>query len=191
MLEQPPLDEQALKSFAPQAIVVLGGGAWRYTPEYGGITVPSPASLTRLAYASYLVRRTGLPVLVSSGYGARPEESEAAAMRWSLEAAGIATRWVEDKSTNTRENATLSAAILKPDGVTKVLLVTSATHARRATRAFEKAGLQVLSAPTGYSELGPREQGLLAVVPTSARFQDSSDALRALLGEVWYRLLGS
>src|SRR5687768_247312 len=47
------------------AIVILGGGAHR-APEYGSNTVAA-ATLERLRYGAYLQRRTGKPILVTSG----------------------------------------------------------------------------------------------------------------------------
>lgn len=189
--QTPPLTPAQLTSFAPQAIVILGGGAVHHAPEYGGATVANASSLQRTAYAAYLAKSTGLPVLVSGGYGNGPTETEAFAMRSTLEGFGVDTKWLEDRSRNTKENAAMSVEMLRADHVSRVLLVTGATHARRATRAFEKADIEVLAAPTGFSSLGPREQGILALVPTAGRFHGSNEALRALLAEVWYRLTGS
>jgi len=48
-----------------QAIVILGGGGYRYAaPEYGG-PAPSLRCWNRLTYGAFVARRTSLPVLVS------------------------------------------------------------------------------------------------------------------------------
>ena len=51
-----------------QAIVVLGGGLYFDTPEYGGDTVGG-STLERLRYAATIARKTNLPVLVTGGAG--------------------------------------------------------------------------------------------------------------------------
>ncbi len=137
-----------------QAIVVLGGGSYWAAPEYGGDTV-SRWSLERIRYAARLHRDTGLPLLVTGGapLGGVPEGRS---MRNALERDfGVKVRWVEDRSANTRENALLSAALLKDAGVKRVLLVTHAWHMRRTQEAFVNAGLEAVAAPTGYETTGP------------------------------------
>ncbi len=58
---------------------------------------------------------------------------------------------VEDKSRNTHENATNTAAILKKLNVKgEVLLVTSAFHMRRSQAVFKKAGIAVNPYPVHY-----------------------------------------
>jgi len=148
----PALDLAQAKN--AQAIVVLGGGSTWAAPEYGGDTV-SRWSLERLRYAARLHRDTGLPLLVTGGapLGGVPEGRS---MRDALERDfGVRVRWVEDRSTDTRDNARMSAALLKEAGVGRVLLVTHAWHMRRAQAAFAAAGLDALAAPTGYETTGP------------------------------------
>ena len=147
-----PLD--SLRAKGAQAIVVLGGGSYLAAPEYGGDTV-SRWSLERIRYAARLHRETGLPVLVSGGapLGGVPE---ARSMQATLEQDfGVKVRWVEDASADTRENARLSAALLRAAGVKRVLLVTHAWHLRRAQGEFAAAGVQAVPAPTAYESRAP------------------------------------
>ncbi len=131
-----------------QAIVVLGGGVRRNAVEYGGETV-GELTLERVRLAAALFRRTGLPILVAGGTPPTAVHSEADLMREALQSEyGIAPRWVEDTSANTRENAINSAALLLPRGVKRIVLVTHAFDAPRGCRQFELAGFKVLSAPT-------------------------------------------
>lgn len=148
----PPLDIARMKD--AQAIVVLGGGSYFAAPEYGGDTVSS-GSLVRIRYAARLQRETGLPLLVSGGapLGGVPEgRSMQAALEKEF---GVKVRWVEDASADTRENARLSAPLLREAGVKRVLLVTHAWHMRRAQEAFAIEQLEVVAAPTGYEAQGP------------------------------------
>ena len=131
-----------------QAIVILAGGLRRAAPEYGGNTV-GRLTLERVRYGATLARQTGLPILVTGGAPPRATRSEAELMQSALKVEfGIQPRWVEKQSSNTRENAVKSAALLRQDGVQRVVLVAHAFDMPRARRRFEQAGIEVISAPT-------------------------------------------
>ena len=186
----PAVTIEQVKASGAQAIVVLGGGAELAAPEYDGATVPSSSTLQRVTYASYLARHTGLPLLVTGGYGANPEQSEAWAMKEALEAYGTPARWLEPAGTNTYENAASSRALLEPEGIGKVVVVTHASHAGRAAATFQKAGFHVLAAPTGFRSPGPWDRGLMLAVPTAEHLHQSCDALRSQFSLAWYWLRG-
>ncbi len=187
---EPVLTEQALSDFRPQAIVVLGAGRDITSPEYGGLATPNRPSLQRVRYTAYLAKKTGLPVLAAGGFGTLPEQSEAWAMRNNLQEYGLTPLWVETQSRTTSENALQSRGILRSSKTERILLVTSSHHARRARLSFEKAGFQVLPAPTGFELPRLERPAYFNLVPMSDAFALSSDSLRSLLGEVWYSLLG-
>lgn len=178
----PPITLTQIAEFAPDAVVVLGGGARRNAPEYGGKTVPTESTWSRVAYAAYLAQHTELPVLACGGMG------EAEAMAEVLRAWNIPEVEVEDRSQTTWENAVFGYQKLQAQGRTKILLVTHAQHAWRAEYAFRLQGLEVLSAPTDYRAWEPRERGLMLLVPTHRHFDESCTAMRTVLGEIWYRL---
>lgn len=149
----PPIGAQALAG--ADAIVVLGGGAYRAAPEFAGETTVNRYSLQRVRYAAVLQRRSGLPVLVTGGapFGGRPE---AAAMKDALQDDfGVPVRWAETASRDTAENAALSAPLLKAAGVKRIALVSHAWHLRRATELFAAQGFVVIPAPTGYTTGSP------------------------------------
>lgn len=170
-----------------QAIVVLGSGRLDLAPEYGGRDDPKAIGMKRLQYGAYLHRQTGLPVLVTGGNPDGSPESEAAVMARSMERdLGIKVRWQEQHSNTTAENATLSAAMLKADGVQRILLVTDALHMGRAARAFALTGLQVRAAPTVFfSTARPRPTDYF---PNASNLDLSSYALREWAGQAWYQL---
>lgn len=185
----PPLPLDRAHEYGADAIVVLGGGVRFEAPEYEGRAVCSGSTLKRVTYGSYLAKELKLPVLVTGGYGRKPGEAEGVVMKAHLESVGVPEVLVEKESRNTFENAKFSKAIAENAGIKKVLLVTSADHARRAEEVFRKQGFQVLSAPTDYrTAYAPWERGVLRVVPTHAHFDESCRALRAQLGLLWYRL---
>ena len=170
---------------AADAIVILGGGTYRNAPEFGGDTVNSEP-LERLRYGAYLARKTGKPILVSGGAPAGGP-AEAPLMQASLEQDfRVKVRWVENHSDNSRENAAYSAAMLKQDGITRIWLVSQAWHLPRAVAEFERQGLTVIPAGTGFANTAPTIP--LDFVPNGAYLRHSHYAAHEAVGRVWYRL---
>jgi uncharacterized SAM-binding protein YcdF (DUF218 family) len=170
------------------AIVVLGAGRERHAPEYGAANL-TPQSMERLRYGLWLSRETGLPVAFSGGtghgQGAGPAEAELAALIAARDF-GRKLDWVETTSADTRGNARHSVALLRGEGVTRVLLVTHGWHMRRSLRAFEEAvaqgggGMRVVPAPMGLA--GDDSRPLLRWLPSAKGFADTRNALREWLG---------
>ncbi|MDP1733186.1 MAG: YdcF family protein [Sulfuritalea sp.] len=166
-----------------QAIVILGGGTYFAAPEYGGDTVGS-ATLERLRYGARLAREARLPLLVTGGApsGGRPEGE---LMRDALEQDfGVKVRWVEAASRDTAENAGLSVPMLKAAGVTRIALVSDASHLPRAVPLFAKQGLDVVPAPLGFSTGSPSLAGSLLPGGLGA----SREALHEYLGQLYNRI---
>ena len=161
-----------------QAIVILGGLSHRlHMSEYGGEPAASLELLEKVNYAAFVARRTGLPVAVS---GAR---DETLAMRASLARDfQIETRWVENRSRDTFQNAEFSAALLKPLGITRIVLVTSADHEWRAMQEFVSTGFSVVPAPIGLDMPGVIR--LKSFVPDVDALSRSTTALYELLGDL-------
>ncbi|MBI4986650.1 MAG: YdcF family protein [Rhodocyclales bacterium] len=184
-LEQsPPIPERSLAR--AQAIVILGGGNYVGAPEYGGDTV-SHASLERVRYGADLQRRSGLPILVTGGtpYGGRPE-GETMKEVIEREFKG-SVRWAETASRDTAENAAFSAPLLKADGITRIALVSHGWHLPRATELFEREGMEVLAAPTGFTTT---THALFArALPSAGALEKSSQALREWLGIFVQRMI--
>ena len=179
---------QAPERSGAQAIVVLAAGNVYRAPEYGGRDVPDYTALARLRYGARLQRRTGLPILVSGGnraedHGYAKGDAMAAALR---EDFGVPVRWIEARSRDTGENAVFSAALLRADGVKRVLLVTDAMHMARARSAFERAGLEVVSAPTVF--FGRQRQSFSSWLPSAEGMRRTWYAVYEWIGIGWYRL---
>ena len=192
-----PLERMTRPLHAPEragagAIVVLAAGRLRNAPEYGSRDIPDYVALARLRYAAHLQRRTGLPVLVSGGTAGTPSAGErpyslADAMATALRADfGVPVQWVEARSRDTAENAAYSAAQLRAGEVRRVLLVTDAMHMARARAAFERAGLEVVDAPTMF--FSGQARSIHAWVPSAEGLRRSWYAIYELIGTVWYRL---
>jgi uncharacterized SAM-binding protein YcdF (DUF218 family) len=176
-----------VSSGAAQAIVVLSAGRIEAAREYGGIDVPDYVGLGRLRYAARLQHETGLPVLVSGGFPSRRGQSYAESMATALRDDFRApVRWIEDRSENTAENAKYSAAMLRKDGIGRILLVTDAMHMPRAERMFRMTGIEVVPAPTvflGSSRVSPRD-----LLPTVEGLRRSNYALYEWAGLAWYAM---
>ena len=145
-----PRNEWATLAQRADAIVVLGSGRERNDPSWG-TDVPTGVALERMRYAARLAKASGLPILTTGGlhYGEPP--SEAAIMAESLENDfGVTVRWQEGLSRTTWENATMTAGMLQPLGIKRVVLVTQGWHMPRSLWSFEKAGFTVVSAPVGF-----------------------------------------
>lgn len=164
-----------------QAIVVLGGGIRENAPEYGGDS-PSVLSLERARYGAFLARERGLPVAASGGVvrGGRPE-AEVIAELMSREF-GVDVRWVERTSRNTHENAVELGKLLLPEGITRVLLVTHAVHARRSRREMSAAGFEVTLAPTVFPD--PGVDSIWDLVPSAGALSGSYLATHEMLGNL-------
>ena len=92
---------------------------------------------------------------------------------------------------NTAEEAVAIRKLL-PAGQSRVLLVTSAFHMRRSQRLFERQGMQVLPFPVDFQArgvwAGQLKQDPTQWLPSARALDDSSRALRELLGRLAYRV---
>lgn len=169
------------------AIVVLGGGRQAFAPEYS-LSNLTGHSLERLRYGIWLGRETGAPVAFSGGVGhgggSGPAEADVAA-RIAASEFGRPLRWTEDQSRDTRENAMQSLAVLKPAGITRIVLVTHKYHMRRALRDFRDAaqrsgGVEVTAAPM---DAAPHvERPALRWMPSSEGYTLMRQTLREAVG---------
>jgi len=188
-LEQryPPLVLTALEGVPVDAVVVLGGGHRSIAPEFGGSDDVTARTLERLRYGAWLAKTLNRPLLVSGGRPDGQARSEAEAMALVLRRDfGVGVRWLETDSRNTRENAGKSADLLRQEGVRRVILVTHAWHMPRAVRAFERAGFDVVPAPTAYLTTHPLTP--LDFLPRARGMEWSSLALHEWIGMAWYAL---
>lgn len=178
----PPVDAGQMRDL--QAIVILGGGAQRDLADYGGGTVTSLA-LERLRYGAHLARESDLPVLVTDGAldGHRPgaQYMAQALLDW-----GVRARWVEGHARTTYDNARYAWDMLAPEGIDRVALVSHGWHLPRAVAVFERAGFQVVPAPT----LVPASRTYTALdwLPSATGLERSMLALHEYVGRAWYRL---
>jgi uncharacterized SAM-binding protein YcdF (DUF218 family) len=170
----------------PGAIIVLAADA-RRSDIPGEPDTVGPLTLERLAEAARQQRRLGLPILVSGGPSDHHKAPLAALMSNALqEYFGLAARWREERSQNTFENASHSAAILRQAGIPAALVVAHRWDMARALWSFRAVGYPVVPMPA------PERRGLslsaAAFLPQVPALQDSYYALHELIGLAWYRI---
>ncbi len=157
----------------------------------------------RLLHAARLWRAGKAPgVLLCGGRapGAAGAESEAADMAQVLELLGVPAAAIqqESRSRNTYENALEARRLLEPQGVRRILLVTSALHMPRAVGLFRHQGFEVIPAPADIRMLDPRaraEAPLLTritswVIPDAETLAYTTRALHEYMGIAAYRVMG-
>lgn len=172
-------------------IVVLGGG----------LSLPHPPRLhpelnshsDRLLHTLRLYRAGKANRILLTGGNVFPHpglESEAFYARRLLVLWGVpeSVMVTETESRNTLENAENSATILREKGWTRVLLVTSATHMRRAVIAFRHAGVEVTPIPTDFLAVDSSAPGILSWIPSAGALAGTTHALHEHLGRLWYWL---
>jgi len=160
------------------AIVLLGGGMGCHEkcgrPELcqGGDRVWTAARLYRAGKA---------PLMTVTGGGAKGELAF-------LRDMGVDTACVTvlEAARNTEEEARLISAL----GVRRILLVTSAWHMPRAKMLFERAGFEVIPAPTDY-EMHFADEGLYQVrdfFPSAEALLRNSCAVKEWVARACYRV---
>lgn len=125
-------------------IVVLCGGC-RFSGQI------NEATRARVEYGVHLFQQGLAPRLILSGGRWAPHRPTCAPrMRALALALGVPPEriLVEDRSSRTAENAWEVTRLLRADGASAILLVTSPLHMRRAKLCFEKQGVEVSCAPT-------------------------------------------
>src|ERR1035437_6301229 len=158
-----------LPASGAQAIVVLLSAVQMPRPNRP-YPVPDQATFERCEYAACLYHHwRHLPVLVCGGperAGGRPTST---AMREMLERDGIPETmiWTEERSRSTHENALYGAEVLRSHGISTIALVVEAQSMLRAEACFQKQGITVVPAASGYREWGRLSEEL---IPSWRRF---------------------
>jgi uncharacterized SAM-binding protein YcdF (DUF218 family) len=185
---------------AADAIVVLGAGAWPAEPPQPCVEIDG-ATANRLLYAAKLYRDGKAPIVILSG-GQLPWRKmfspTSAQMAEVIEIMGVPSSAVvqESESGNTYQNATGTKAILEQRNLHRILLVTSALHMPRAMELFRGQGVEAISAPTDFISL-PKSWAdsswpdlIISLLPSAEALQQTTQALRELLGSAVYRIAG-
>ncbi len=192
------------------AIVVLGGGTVTKSTPRPMVEVNGAGD--RIIYAADLYRRGCAERMVLGGSyiawrdgevltedGVSSPASEMAELMTDSFDIPEAALIVQDRSVNTYEEAVEDAKILRENGFSKIILVSSATHMRRAVPLFEKQGLEVIPAPTDFSFSDQEWKNLLRfdwetawsfLIPTIGSMETLQNAMKEYIGYFVYDLRG-
>ena len=125
------------------AIVVLGRG--------------TPFRNSRVEVAAQLWKAHRAPLIFASG------EGDGSQITQLLEAKGIPKQALDNEncSRTTEENAQFTAAVLEPQGVTRVVLVTDPPHMLRSLLTFRSLGFTVIPHASPLPDLAPAEKSMV------------------------------
>lgn len=167
-------------------IVVLGGG-YGYEASLPPSQQLSVESLARLVEGIRLLNEHPSARLIVTGGGPEDEPTNAEVFRDAAVMLGVARDRIilESRAWDTHAEAEFVRELVEPDDT--LLLVTSATHMRRALGMFRKQGLNVMPAPAVRRIKGDIRIGFL---PSSANLYESNLVIREWIGVLWARLRG-
>ena len=176
-----------------EAIVVLSGSLRPVDEEWSRVEL-GEGTLYRCLLASRLYRQgKRCPVVLCGGKvdADRLGPTLAKAMRDFLVESGVDERdlVLEERSTTTYENAVESAKLLKQRGIGRVILVTDATHLRRAESCFRAQAVEVIPRGTSY-RANFLSWSPLDFLPSTSAARDMKRVLHEWLGILWYGLNG-
>lgn len=172
------------------AIVVLSGGERLPLPPRPTLDLNDAGD--RLTYGAILFRRGAAPRLVVTGAAVAND------MRTFLVQLGLPPDAVvaETQSYDTHDHARNLCPLLASQGVSRVLLVTSASHMPRSLAVFERGcpALDVVPAPTDYRRPVNPDDGwqstVLSLLPSPYAVVAITEALHEHIGFAYYRLRG-
>lgn len=172
------------------AIVVLGGGRDGRAREYEGRDTLRADTLVRVRYGAVLAREFGLPLAVAGGTVFDSNTRAVGAIMADVleQEFRVPVDWIETSSRNTAENAANLAEMLP---VKRIILVTHASHMRRAVAVFERAGFTVVPAPTGFIHGTASDSGWLDIfswLPSASALGATRAVLHEWLGLAYYAL---
>ena len=185
------------------AIVILGGGT-----EPGDFPRPEigvNAAGDRVLYAARLFKEGKSGKLLLSGgnidWMDSSSSTPASQMEYILLLIGIPKEsiWLQPRSQNTYEDALYSSQMLKENGISRVILVTSAMHMPRAVALFVHQGIEVIPAPTDYTVTEKGWYGLfhqdlqgwiISLIPNSSSIGLTTNVLKEYIGMLVYHWKG-
>jgi uncharacterized SAM-binding protein YcdF (DUF218 family) len=176
----------------PRAIVLLGAGGRTVHGQTQRIGVLTLGGAARVLEAARIFHLLGGTWIVSSG---GPPDGldmmpESEVMRLALLELGVPDSKIllESESKTTRDEAMLTAEILRRRGITSCILVTTDVHMRRALATFRRVGLNVVPAiVVNPISLEPPSR---TWVPTRQTLEFSQEIVHDYVGLAWYWVRG-
>ena len=185
-----------------QAIVILAGDERaahypRQTPEIG-------EAGDREIYASHLYHEGAAPFILFSGgaiewLSADTSPGDTAAYILAMLGVPRSAMRFETGSQNTYESAVACWKMLEPEGIRRIILVTSAAHMHRSLGVFVRQGFEVIPAPTDYTVTQADWEGaakaslpskLIELLPSTNNLNVTTRMLKEYIGLFIYKLRG-
>ena len=174
---------------AADAIICLGGGAGATSQEIMGVNLMSASD--RPATAIELLRRGKAPRLLIGGGGSPGKVLEADAVKawitlWRLTDAEVVSL---GKCLDTHDEAEKVAALAQQHHWKRLLLVTSASHMKRAQAVFQKStGLEIIAVPCAFESDGAIDEWIF--LPTPSELDAFAIWFHEIIGWWAYRARG-
>lgn len=167
-------------------IVVLGAGSIGGVSDLNGKGVVSAVGSSRLMTGARLQKKLNIPILVSGGRAFADEAVGADIAQRELLDLGLASDLVygENQSRNIAEKAENVKKICDYKGWSKIVLVTSAVQMPRATKYFDKVGLDYEVVPCEYKVSRSDKITWDDFLPNANAIGKSSTALKEYIGNL-------
>lgn len=175
------------------AIVVLGGA---FSSGNGHYTYPSASgSVDRYWHAARLFGAGKAPLIVLSG-GRQPHltagatEAEAGALFLTDMGVPRSAIVLDTEALTTWENAVNVQALVEARRFESLLIVTSASHMRRAMDTFRRIDADLIPAPTDFNATPDRPLRLRHFLPSAGALNATTRVVHERVGRWFYRLRG-
>jgi len=176
-----------------EAAIVLGGFS-SYDTDFDRIIFRGATDRLMQALELYKLKKVKkLAIIGGSGSILRQEIKEGLITEKYLLNIGIPKRdlLIESESKNTHENAINTAKLLDERNMSKkILLVTSASHMRRARACFQKAGIEVETYSTDRRSLSRSFVPDFLLIPSTQTLKNWDMLIKEITGFAVYKMLG-
>jgi uncharacterized SAM-binding protein YcdF (DUF218 family) len=173
---------------APRAIVVLGAGARTIHGRAQKIGILTLGGSSRVLEAARVFRVLGGPWIISSGGPPAGHDMipESETMKRALVELGVPPERILLESTSrvTRDEAVITARMLRDLGIRSCIVVTSDLHMPRALAAFRHEGLE--AAPAVARDPLDSQWKWLSWLPTRQGMEYSQEVIHEYVGLAWY-----
>ena len=175
------------------AILILGGAV--ALPSTPRVDLELVGSSDRVRYAGQLYKQNKAKKIVIAGGNVFPQQSvrgEAYYIAQLLMEWGVPEEDIlfEENSRNTYENAFYIKPLLSSNNLSKVLLVTSATHMPRAFAVFNAQNIDVIAAPTDIIMADENMPDFFDWIPNAGALSNTTAAIKEYMGWYYYRVRG-
>ena len=194
-LERPYIIEDLNNIPQCDAIVLLGGT--HSFSDYGVNSMELGEAFDRVITAVELVRlKKGKPLLIGGGeYSSGKYKGLSGQLvkdwidNWEITDSPV---YVLDYSSNTRDEAMHTKKLAKEKGWGKIVLVTSASHMRRAEAVFSKTGLEVIPVGSDFKGISSSQSDyrIYDIIPGTEGFACLGNYLHEQIGWLYYKLRG-